>query len=214
MLLLRLGRLASCDRRRGAPTMRTSVVTTIKLCFVALLAVIGAREALANDAVWRALAAGGQVVMIRHAITTPGSGDPAGMRLDDCKTQRNLTDQGRRHAREIGEAFRSRAIAVERVLSSPWCRCLETGRLAFGAAEPRSALANLFGRHAQEAWQVDAMRKLVADHRGPGNLVLVSHGSTISALTGISPAPAELVVLSPGEGGAFRVVGRVVAHRD
>ena len=69
------------------------------------------------------------------------------MRLDDCATQRNLTDEGRRHAQAIGEAFRSRRIDVDRVLSSPWCRCLETARLAFGrAADVSQPLSNLFGR--------------------------------------------------------------------
>jgi broad specificity phosphatase PhoE len=63
--------------------------------------------------------AGGQAVMIRHAITTPGVGDPWGMRLDDCRTRRNLTDEGRRDARRLGEAFRARGIPVGRVLSSP-----------------------------------------------------------------------------------------------
>ncbi len=170
--------------------------------------------ALANEAVWNVLAAGGQVVMIRHTVTTPGVGDPAGMRLDDCGSQRNLTDEGRRHAREIGDAFRRRGIAIDRVQSSLWCRCLETARLAFGQAEREAALGNLFGRHEQATSQVEAMRMLVSAHRGPGNLVLVSHGSTISALTGHSPAPGELVVLSPLADGAFRVVGRMVAHRE
>jgi phosphohistidine phosphatase SixA len=194
-----------------------NVNARLACCVGALCALAGAGVAgvaQANDAVWQALAAGGKVVMIRHAVTTSGVGDPAGMRLDDCSTQRNLTDEGRRHAREVGEAFRSRSITVDRVLSSPWCRCVETARLAFGAAEREASLGNLFGRHDQSGWQVKAMRELVAGHRGPGNLVMVSHGSTISALTGVSPAPAELVVLAPGADGSFRIVGRATAHRD
>ena len=94
-----------------------------------VLAVPGA--AAASDQLWALLKGGGQVILIRHAITTPGVGDPPGMRLDDCSTQRNLTDEGRRDARRLGEAFRARGIPVGRVLSSPWCRCLETARLAF-----------------------------------------------------------------------------------
>src|SRR5918993_533416 len=67
---------------------------------------------------------GGKAVFIRHAITTPGVGDPPGLKLDDCATQRNLTDEGRGHAKRIGQAFKARNIPVERVLSSPWCRCI------------------------------------------------------------------------------------------
>src|SRR5262245_47416378 len=155
----------------------------------------------ADEEIWALLKGGGQVILIRHAITTPGVGDPPGMRLDDCGTQRNLTDEGRRDARRVGEAFRARGIPVDRVLSSPWCRCLETGRLAFGAAEVWAPLANLYGRPEHRAEQVRQMAALVAEPRSGANLVLVSHGSTILALTGVNLDPAEMVVVTPkGEG--------------
>ncbi len=153
---------------------------------------------MANEQLWARLKAGGQVVLIRHTITTPGAGDPPGMRLEDCSTQRNLTDEGRAHARRIGEKWRERGIPVDRVLSSPWCRCLETARLAFGKAEVSGALANLFGRRENEERQVRELRALVGKHTGKGNLVLVTHGSTIAALTGVSPATGEMVILAKG----------------
>ena len=108
---------------------------------VALLAFPGA--AAAREELWALLEAGGHVALLRHAITTAGVGDPPGMRLDDCRTQRNLTEEGRRHARQVGEAFRARGVAVEQVLSSPWCRCIETARLVFGAHEVWAPLGNL-----------------------------------------------------------------------
>ena len=84
-----------------------------------LALVVTSLPALAADGepLWTVLEGGGQVILIRHAITTPGVGDPPGFRLDDCATQRNLTDEGRAHARRLGEAFRTRGIPVERVLS-------------------------------------------------------------------------------------------------
>ena len=159
-----------------------------------LVGVLTAPTAVAADEeVWALLKGGGHVILIRHAITTPGVGDPPGMRVDDCSTQRNLTDEGRRDARRLGEAFRARGLVVDRVLSSPWCRCLETARLAFGAAEVWQGLGNLFGR----------------DEAG-SNVVLVSHGATISALTGVMPAPAEMVVVTPQGAGRFTVAGRLI----
>jgi broad specificity phosphatase PhoE len=154
----------------------------------------------ADEKLWSLLKAGNQVVLIRHTITTPGAGDPPGMRLNDCGTQRNLTDAGREHARRIGEEWRKRGIPVERVLSSPWCRCLETARLAF-TKEPEvsQSLNNLFGRSENSERQVSEMRALISKYAGKGNLVLVTHGSTISALTGISPQTGEMVVLSQGK---------------
>jgi phosphohistidine phosphatase SixA len=166
--------------------------------------------ARADEALWGLLKAGGQVVLMRHAITTPGVGDPQGMVLTDCSTQRNLSDQGRAHARQIGQAFRSHGVSVAQVLSSPWCRCLETARLAFGAdPEISTALSNLFGRADPQGQQVARFRTLVSRRPTSGNVVMVSHGSTILALTGISPAPAEMVIVTPQGGGKFAVAGRL-----
>lgn len=172
---------------------------------VALAALLAASPAPADEKLWSLLKGGGHVVLIRHTVTTPGAGDPPGMRLDDCNTQRNLTAAGRAHARRIGEAFRSRGIPVERVLSSPWCRCLETAQLAFGKAEISNALSNLFGRPQNRERQIQQMRVLTTAKTSAGNMILVTHGSTIHALTGVSPGTGEMVVLSRGE-----VAGRLV----
>jgi broad specificity phosphatase PhoE len=154
-------------------------------------------SAAADEKLWSLLKGGGQVILIRHAITTPGVGDPPGFRLDDCSTQRNLTDTGRRHAQRIGEAFRARGIPLGRVLSSPWCRCIETAKLAFGKAEASQPLSNLFGRYENREAQVRALRELVSA-KGRGNIVMVTHGSTIAALTGINPGTGEMVILTEG----------------
>jgi broad specificity phosphatase PhoE len=164
----------------------------------------------ADEALWRLLQAGGQVVLMRHALTTPGVGDPPGMVLDDCRTQRNLSDEGRAHARQLGDAFRARGVPIGQVLSSPWCRCLETARLAFGVSpEVSTALSNLFGRSDPQGQQVSRLRALVSRQPAGGNVVMVSHGSTIVALTGVSPAPAEMVVVTPLGSGKFTVAGRM-----
>jgi len=166
--------------------------------------------AAADDAaVWELLRGGGQVVLMRHAITTPGVGDPAGFRLDDCATQRNLTDAGRVDAKRVGVAFQTRAIPLGRVLSSPWCRCVETARLAFGRAEVWTPLSNLFDNRAREAEQMQALKEIAGRRPAGGNLLLVTHGSVVLPLTGIQPAPAELVVLTPEGPDRFRIAGRL-----
>src|SRR5262245_667094 len=176
---------------------------------LATLAVAGPTRAVADDALWELMRGGGQVVFMRHAVTAPGVGDPAGFRLDDCSTQRNLTDAGRDDARRVGAAFRSRGIPVGRVLSSPWCRCLETSRLAFGSAETWTELSNLFDNRAREAEQMRALRAISGRRPSGGNLVLVTHGSVVQPLTGIQPAPAELVILTPDDAGRFKIAGRL-----
>lgn len=179
-------------------------------CLLVLVALAPA-ALRADDALWALLRAGGQVVLLRHDATTPGVGDPAGMKLDDCGTQRNLSEEGRAHARRLGEALRQRGIPVAAIQSSPWCRCLETARLVFGRpGEVQPALGNLFGRREQEAGQVAQLRAIVARPPQGGNLFLVTHGSTVHALTGVSPGMGEMVLLTPQAGG-FRVAGRLSA---
>lgn len=157
------------------------------------------------DELWALLREGRHVVLLRHGTTTPGVGDPPGFRLDDCGTQRNLVEDGRDESRRVGAAFRAQRVPVGRVLSSPWCRCLETARLAFGRAEPWPALANLFGRQDR----ADALRAALREPPADGTLVLVSHGSTISAAVGAMPAMGEFVVVTPAGGGRFTVAGRI-----
>jgi len=183
----------------------------LAILFLGALAV--ARPADADDALWALLKNGRQIVLVRHAVTTAEVGDPPGFKLNDCATQRNLTEAGRADARRLGEAFRGHSVPVGRVLSSPWCRCLETARLAFGGdAEVSRPLSNLYGRSEASARQVREMETLIATWRpegAGGNLVMVSHGSTILALTGISVEPAEMVVLTPRAGERFKIAGRL-----
>jgi len=184
------------------------------LSLLAVVAVIvGASvPGAADDTLWAAIKAGGHVILMRHAVTTPGVGDPPGFKLDDCATQRNLTDEGRAHARRVGEAFRARGIAVAQVLSSPWCRCVETARLAFGTpGQISKPLSNLFGRPEMHEPQVRELRPLLGARLAGGNVVMVTHGSTIQAVTGINPAPAEMVIVTPQGGDSFAVAGRLSA---
>lgn len=180
----------------------------LRALIVAALLFPGA--ARAQDDVWAALGRGGQVLLLRHAETTPGTGDPPGFRLEDCATQRNLSAAGRAQARRFGEELRRREVPIARILSSAWCRCLDTAELAFGV-RPRThaALGNLFGRGEGRERQVAGFRELIAAPPAAGNLVLVTHGSTVAALTGEYPAMGEAIVITPTGDGAFRVAGRL-----
>ncbi len=175
-----------------------------------LLVLLGTPGAsLADEALWGLLEAGGQVALIRHASTVPGFGDPPGFQLDDCATQRNLSEAGRDEARRIGAAFRARGVPVERVLSSRWCRCLETARLAFGSAEPWAPLDSFFDDRSREPEHTRQVRVLAGDRPPSGNIFLVTHQVNITALTGIFPAQGEMVILTPGGNGSFEVAGRL-----
>lgn len=175
-----------------------------------LLALVAATPAHADDALWALLRQGGQIVLIRHAVTDPGVGDPPGFTLRDCATQRNLSDAGRAEARRLGAALRERGIPVARVLTSPWCRAIETARLATGIApQVEPALANLFQFGENRERQLAQFRALVAAAPRQGNVLMFTHGATTLAFTGVSPGTAEMVVVTPEGGERYRVAGRI-----
>jgi broad specificity phosphatase PhoE len=176
---------------------------------LALLALAASAPSFADEALWSQLRSGGFVIFVRHALTDPGVGDPAGFKLGDCKTERNLNAAGRAEAKRLGEAFRRERVPVSQVLSSEWCRCRDTAQIAFGTYEAWPALNNLFGRPENVEAQRRAMIERASRFRGPGNLVLVSHGSTIVPVTGVSPATAEMVVMKPAGAGNLELVGRI-----
>ncbi len=178
-----------------------------RLFLAGLLAL--ASLAHADDALWARLKAGGNVLLIRHAATEPGLGDPPNFFLGDCKTQRNLSEAGREEARRVGRTLKWRAVAVSEVRASQWCRTLETAELAFGHPPvPWEALNSLHKDPDREAERTRAVAALIATVRPPQNVALVTHNFNIRALTGISPSTAEIVVVR-GEGGKVVVVGRL-----
>lgn len=163
------------------------------------MAVTAAATPLTPEALWQQLQQPGEVlyvVLLRHAIA-PGTGDPANFQLDDCSTQRNLSEAGRSQAAQIGQAFRDRGVAVQQVLSSQWCRCLETAEsMDLGEVEPYPALNSFFGDRRTAAAQTAAVKQyLLSQADNPGVTVMVTHQVNITGLTEIFPRSGEAVVL-------------------
>jgi phosphohistidine phosphatase SixA len=184
------------------------------LAALALSLIVASTGAVADERdAWAALVNGGHVALVRHGNAPPGSGgDPPGFKIDDCATQRNMDERGRAQARSIGEAFRQHGVAVDKILSSPWCRCLETARLmALGPVESMIAVAS----SEQSPELLFVLKQMVADWRGPGTLVLVTHAVTVRALVGIMPEQAETVVVRRrlGDQAGMDVVGRISTPR-
>lgn len=181
----------------------------MKRVLFALLAALLVPAAQADEALWSKLKAGGNVVLIRHASTEQGLGDPPGFKLGDCATQRNLSEAGREEARRLGRLLKFRAINFTTAKSSQWCRCQETAKLAFGEdPEPWPLLNSLNANPAGEAALVKEVNALAAKVKPPYNAVLVTHNFNIRALTGISPKEAEIIV-ARASGGKLEVVGRI-----
>ncbi len=200
------------EARRGQGLWRSATFSAMRtLVALVLVLLAGLRPAAATTSapdVWAELRKPGAIVLIRHALA-PGVGDPPGMRIGDCATQRNLSDEGRAQARRLGEQFREQGVRVGQVISSQWCRTRETARLAFGnAVRDEPAFNSFFGKDgaAREA-QTARARELLARWKGPDTLVVVTHQVNITALTGLGAASGEAVVLARDAQGGWKVQG-------
>lgn len=154
---------------------------------------------------------GGVVIAFRHALA-PGTFDPPGFTLGDCRTQRNLSDEGRAQARRIGEWFAARRLTPDAVRSSPWCRCVDTATLAFGAPLVEPALGSPAGRAetTNEASLRELRRLLAAAAARPGRFeAWVTHMFVLSALVGGGSQSGEGLVLRAGPGGEPELMARL-----
>ena len=141
------------------------------------------------------LRTGGCIVLLRHAQTEPGIGDPPNFRLEQCNTQRNLSAEGRMQAQRIGQWFKDRKLQASAVQSSEWCRCKDTADIAFGTHSVLPALASTFENSAAQAGQTQTLRALLKAVRLGQFEVWVTHQVNITALTGEVPAMGEAFVV-------------------
>jgi len=152
---------------------------------------------------------GGCVLMLRHAQTVSGIGDPPNFQLDQCNTQRNLSSEGRDQSKRIGQWFATRKLAVGSVQSSAWCRCKDTAMLAFGHFDQLPALNSTFESRSNQAEQTEALRERLTSIRTGQFEVWVTHQVNISAMTGEGPVMGEAFVVKLGSGSSpARVLAR------
>ena len=157
-----------------------------------------------TDALASHLVAGACVVMIRHAQTEPGIGDPPGFQLNQCSTQRNLSAEGRAQAERIGKWFESRALKPGAVQSSAWCRCKDTADLSFGRHAVWPALNSFFGQSGAKDAQTAQLRAALKRIPAGKFEVWVTHQVNMTALTGES--------MMMGEGLMVDTTGKVVGR--
>lgn len=175
---------------------------------IAMLLALLPPAVAAQASLWSEVRKGGHVLLIRHAITTPGTGDPPGFVLADCSTQRNLSDKGIADAKRLGEKFRAERIKPTRVLSSEWCRTKDTARLAFGTLETSSMLNSTFADAPDRAARAQAVREFARRIQPNETVVLVTHGNNINAAFDVYTAEGDIVVAKPGADG-LKLVGKI-----
>ncbi len=169
----------------------------------------------ADETLWAALKQGGKVVLMRHAQVDRSKGHGTRHIPGDCSQEFNLSPAGRAQAKKVGELFRKHGIAIGDVLASPYCRTMDTAKLAFGNAKSSEALRLLEVLPPAQADQVTAQAmKLIGGYKGKGNLVLITHEPNIVALAFESVETGGMFVLAPKGADQFDVLGKLPAPRE
>lgn len=197
----------------GLPHPTTSPRTS-RRALLAWPAVALLSPAWASETVRDLLRRGAAVIAFRHALA-PGTFDPEGFRLGDCRTQRNLDDEGRAQARRIGAWFREQGLVPAQVRSSPWCRCIDTATLAFGRADAWPALSSPHGSALDDKPRRMAELRAALARVTTGRFeAWVTHQFVLLDLAGTPTQPGEALVLraSAVAAGSVQVLARAVLH--
>ena len=183
--------------------MKSNIISLILSLFFFLFT----SQLNASDQAWNIAQEGNKIILIRHSLA-PGGGDPAGFKIDDCKTQRNLSKKGINQSKKIGKLFKKNKVSIDQVLSSQWCRCKDTAKYAFGDYKEFTALNSTFQSpyNKNEGKQLKELYNYVKKWNGKGkNLVLITHYSIITAVTTAVPSSGEIVITDKN----FNKIGNV-----
>ena len=148
-----------------------------------------------NEALINSLKDGKKIIFIRHAIA-PGGGDPKSFNIKKCSTQRNLNDEGKIQSKKIGNFFKINKIKISKILSSEWCRCKDTAKIAFGKFETFNALNSFYEARFQKnrSSQIRDLRNFISSWESDSNLILVTHYVVIYDLLNIAVSSGEMII--------------------
>ena len=149
---------------------------------------------------------GGNLIFIRHAYA-PGGGDPENFKISDCSTQRNLNNSGRAQSKNIGNFFKEYNIPIDLVISSEWCRCKETAKIAFDNFETKNFLNSFYSEKfaKNKSEQMRNLKSYVNNWDSKKNLVLVTHYVVISEALDFAPNSGEIVISDK----SFKKIGNI-----
>ena len=167
----------------------------IKIILIIFITLTSSIKAEIDRDILATLKEGNKLIFIRHAYA-PGGGDPENFDINDCNTQRNLSESGRLQAKNIGNFFKENQINFKKVYSSEWCRCKETAEIAFGDFETKSFLNSFFSSKCAKNKdpQMKKLKTFISNWNEDKNLVFVTHYVVISESLNYAPSSGEIVV--------------------
>ena len=165
------------------------------LTYIIFLTILVATEATARseiETLKQSISA--NVIFLRHTVA-PGVGDPDDFIKEDCSTQRNLNDEGRLQARLIGNYLKKNNIVFSEILTSEWCRCIDTAKeLDLGQWETFSGLNSFFQGHEKKNHVMNKLRKKLNSVRFSDLILFITHQVVITEITGEFPRSGEMVL--------------------
>ena len=167
----------------------------IKFFFIIFITLPSTIKADLNQELSLELKKGGKLIFVRHAYA-PGGGDPENFDINNCGTQRNLSEEGREQAKKIGNFFLKNDIPIFKVFSSEWCRCKETAKLAFTNFETKNFLNSFFSAKFanNKNKQMTDLKNFVVKFKDNQNLIFVTHYVVISEALDYAPSSGEIVI--------------------
>ena len=190
-------------------TKSTSWIVAFLLCLLALLTLSPQPAGADNEQLWAALRQGGKVILLRHTHVDIREGIGR-LSPGNCVEEVNLSSRGVEQAKRLGEAFRAHAIAIGEILTSPYCRCIDTGTLAFGRATPVQYLRPP-GTVSEDETKLNQERVVqeILKHRDLSNLVMITHDLNIADVVLEDTVPmGDFFVVEPN-GSDFEVLGKI-----
>tara|TARA_B100001758_G_scaffold152029_1_gene130984 strand:+ start:46 stop:597 length:552 start_codon:yes stop_codon:yes gene_type:complete len=163
-------------------------------------------NALSDDRILNSLKEGKKLIFIRHAIA-PGNGDPNNFNIKDCSTQRNLNKNGIKQSKKIGLFFKKNKIKIDKILSSEWCRCIDTAKYAFENFDTFDALNSFYDEKfaANETRQINDLKKYIKNWDSDKNLVFVTHYVVISSILNTGSSSGEIIISDKN----FNIIGSI-----
>ena len=167
----------------------------IKLYLTIFILITSVVKADSNENLINELRNGGNLIFIRHAYA-PGGGDPVNFDINDCKTQRNLSNAGRDQAKKIRSFFKDNNIPINKVYSSEWCRCKETALIAFNKFETKFFLNSFFSSQfaKNKEPQMKKLKSFIKDQNKNKNLVFVTHYVVIFEILNYGSSSGEIIL--------------------
>ena len=167
-----------------------------KIFFIILSVVFSLIPNIAKTELIDTLKENNKLIFIRHALA-PGNGDPDEFNILDCNTQRNLDSVGREQSIRLGQYFKINDIPIEAVLSSEWCRCKETAKLAFQNYETFKPLNSFYDPkfYKNKESQLINLKKFINNLKDEGNIVFVTHYVVIAAMFGVGVTSGEILIV-------------------